>query len=182
MEAKQNQKPMWFIIEHMEEWLYDWCVCEYLQAAKYVNLRKNRLVISNSDVFMKNKDPKNQEFIKKLMSELQKSGDHQNFYFGPAPLKDAFDKEMTNFKIDHLQKVCNGELGTVNSMIFADFKKVCLLDLRAEKILKPSDDQVFDVMVLGGILGDNPPKDRSKPLRNLLGNPCSRFNKKNQNL
>ena len=169
MEAKKYTPPKWFVIEHMETGLFDWCVCEYLQAAKYVSLRGNRVVITNAQVFLRNADSKSQEFLKKLIAGLEQAGHQNSFYFGPEPLKSSFNKEKTSFQIQHLQKICNGEIGTVNTLMRADFKKVCLLDLRAEQILQPSDKQEFDVIVLGGILGDHPPKDRSKPLRELLG-------------
>ncbi len=37
--------------------------------------------------------------------------------------------------------------------------------MRAEKDLQPSDAALFDCFLFGGILGDHPPRDRSKPLR-----------------
>ena len=43
--------------------------------------------------------------------------------------------------------------------IYSDRKaKVCLLDPKAEKELNPSDGELFDVFLFGGILGDNPPR------------------------
>lgn len=44
-------------------------------------------------------------------------------------------------------------------------KQVCLLDLRAEKELTTGDNTTIDVFVFGGILGDHPPRDRTKLLR-----------------
>ena len=43
--------------------------------------------------------------------------------------------------------------------------KVCLLDMRAEKPLAPEDANQFTHFLLGGILGDDPPQDRTKQLR-----------------
>jgi ribosome biogenesis SPOUT family RNA methylase Rps3 len=45
-------------------------------------------------------------------------------------------------------------------------KRVCLLDLRATEILSPKDTEEFDLFIFGGILGDHPPRDRTKQLRN----------------
>lgn len=42
---------------------------------------------------------------------------------------------------------------------------VGLLDLRGEKELSPSDSSTMKVFVFGGILGDHPPRDRTKLLR-----------------
>lgn len=45
--------------------------------------------------------------------------------------------------------------------------RVCLLDPRAEKVLAPEDAELFDVFLYGGILGDDPPRDRTGELRKL---------------
>ncbi|KAF2690751.1 DUF431-domain-containing protein [Lentithecium fluviatile CBS 122367] len=50
--------------------------------------------------------------------------------------------------------------------IYADKKdKVCLLDPAASKDLSPEDGDTFDVFLFGGILGDDPPRDRTSELR-----------------
>lgn len=49
---------------------------------------------------------------------------------------------------------------------FADKKdKVCLLDPAAKQELEPTDGQCFQVFLFGGILGDDPPRDRTSELR-----------------
>ncbi|KAJ5909027.1 SAM-dependent RNA methyltransferase predicted [Penicillium taxi] len=50
--------------------------------------------------------------------------------------------------------------------IFADRKeRVCLLDPSAAVELSPDDGDTFDVFLFGGILGDDPPRDRTSELR-----------------
>ncbi|KAF2636060.1 DUF431-domain-containing protein [Massarina eburnea CBS 473.64] len=50
--------------------------------------------------------------------------------------------------------------------IYADKKdRVCLLDPAASKDLSPEDGDAFDVFLFGGILGDDPPRDRTSELR-----------------
>ncbi|KAI1816308.1 DUF431-domain-containing protein [Poronia punctata] len=44
-------------------------------------------------------------------------------------------------------------------------KRVCLLDPKAEKDINPEDAGDFDVFLFGGILGDDPPRDRTGELR-----------------
>ncbi|MBE7159098.1 MAG: hypothetical protein INR62_11825 [Rhodospirillales bacterium] len=44
-------------------------------------------------------------------------------------------------------------------------RRVCLLDPKAEKDLSPEDGEEFDVFLFGGILGDDPPRDRTADLR-----------------
>lgn len=42
---------------------------------------------------------------------------------------------------------------------------MCLLDMRGKETLSTNDKNLFKVFVFGGILGDNPPRDRTKELR-----------------
>ncbi|GAA5828904.1 hypothetical protein JCM11251_005914 [Rhodosporidiobolus azoricus] len=44
-------------------------------------------------------------------------------------------------------------------------EKVCLLDPRAEREIGPGDGKEFDWFLFGGILGDDPPRDRTGILR-----------------
>jgi len=44
-------------------------------------------------------------------------------------------------------------------------RNVCMMDMRAEKELSPSDAKRFEFVIFGGILGDHPPKDKAKELR-----------------
>ncbi|KAI0471426.1 DUF431-domain-containing protein [Xylaria cf. heliscus] len=44
-------------------------------------------------------------------------------------------------------------------------KRVCLLDPRADKDINPDDGALFDTFLFGGILGDDPPRDRTGELR-----------------
>jgi ribosome biogenesis SPOUT family RNA methylase Rps3 len=60
---------------------------------------------------------------------------------------------------------------SVDSLISAGVlppkERVCLLDPKAEKTISPADSDEFDVFLFGGILGDDPPRDRTKELRKL---------------
>ncbi|KAL3469978.1 SAM-dependent RNA methyltransferase [Aspergillus californicus] len=50
--------------------------------------------------------------------------------------------------------------------VFADRRsKVCLLDPSAKAELSPADGDNFEVFLFGGILGDDPPRDRTSELR-----------------
>ncbi|CAG8983714.1 hypothetical protein HYALB_00006283 [Hymenoscyphus albidus] len=50
--------------------------------------------------------------------------------------------------------------------IYAEQKaRVCLLDPAASKGLSPEDGDNFDIFLFGGILGDDPPRDRTSELR-----------------
>jgi len=54
---------------------------------------------------------------------------------------------------------------SVEEIYAADKSRVCLLDPAAAKELEPGDADRFDVFLFGGILGDNPPRDRTSELR-----------------
>ncbi|EGX93776.1 DUF431 domain protein [Cordyceps militaris CM01] len=50
--------------------------------------------------------------------------------------------------------------------LYADSRnQVCLLDPAASKDLSPEDGDSFNVFLFGGILGDDPPRDRTSELR-----------------
>lgn len=44
-------------------------------------------------------------------------------------------------------------------------RRICLLDPKGEKDINPEDADDFDVFLFGGILGDDPPRDRTGELR-----------------
>ncbi|KAK1833228.1 hypothetical protein QBC39DRAFT_329118 [Podospora conica] len=53
----------------------------------------------------------------------------------------------------------------VEDIYSQDRSRVCLLDPAAAKDLAPEDGDNFDVFLFGGILGDDPPRDRTSELR-----------------
>ncbi|KAG9294806.1 hypothetical protein G9A89_008498 [Geosiphon pyriformis] len=63
-------------------------------------------------------------------------------------------------------KGCNFITGNIQSMGI-EKEKICLLDPAAKEDLKPGDGEEFEYFLFGGILGDDPPKDRTSELRKL---------------
>ncbi|KAL9942545.1 hypothetical protein ACHAQF_005698 [Verticillium nonalfalfae] len=53
----------------------------------------------------------------------------------------------------------------VEELYAADKSRVCLLDPAAASDLGPEDGDKFDAFLFGGILGDDPPRDRTSELR-----------------
>lgn len=47
---------------------------------------------------------------------------------------------------------------------------ICFMDMRGEKVLSPEDSKQFEFLIFGGILGDHPPQDRAKDLRENFAN------------
>lgn len=67
---------------------------------------------------------------------------------------------------EELKEVGASARGDSVETYFADKKqKICLLDPAAKQELEPDDGQNFDVFLFGGILGDDPPRDRTSELR-----------------
>lgn len=107
---------MIFIIEHMEDELYEWCLLEYRHMSSVVG--KDNLWFTN--------------------------------------VKTDADK------LKGLGKVMPESVATMG------LKRCCLLDLNAPSTLAPADGKSFDHLIFGGILGDNPPRGRTKALRVAL--------------
>lgn len=59
-----------------------------------------------------------------------------------------------------------GNLGSVDSRSVVEFadKSACILDPEADKELFPDEAKCFSQFIFGGILGDDPPKARTRPL------------------
>ncbi|KAJ6625103.1 SAM-dependent RNA methyltransferase [Mycena sp. CBHHK59/15] len=60
-----------------------------------------------------------------------------------------------------------GVLDLINQRLNGALDKVCLLDPKAEHALSPEDGKRFEWFLFGGILGDDPPRDRTSELRAL---------------
>ncbi|KAJ3812582.1 SAM-dependent RNA methyltransferase [Lentinula lateritia] len=72
------------------------------------------------------------------------------------------------------EAVCHesGVLDLIKERLGGSLEKVCLLDPKAEKELSPEDgDGRFEWFLFGGILGDDPPRDRTAELR-VMGFPA----------
>lgn len=64
-------------------------------------------------------------------------------------------------KLSRLGKTYNKSVCELCNKEFKN-KRLCLLDPAAKETLNPKDAKKFDIFVFGGILGDNPPKERTK--------------------
>jgi len=64
------------------------------------------------------------------------------------------------------EKIKLQELGEIKkeSVSEMNLSKACVLDPNVEKQLQPSDSEVFDFVIFGGILGEDPPKARTEEL------------------
>lgn len=88
-----------------------------------------------------------------------------------------FTNIKTNKQKEKLLKLGKVYKESIRELALTTFKnkRLCLLDANAEETLAPKDAKNFDFLILGGILGDNPPRGRTMkelgklkiPLRNL---------------
>ncbi|KAJ9115767.1 hypothetical protein QFC24_006875 [Naganishia onofrii] len=144
MAAKQGYK---YVIEHMEEdddttkVVPPWVQLEYAQMLKHAG--------PQSEVFFTSLSSQSAEILPKQLEEaVAKHG---------TPVAKA---HATTTPILTL-------LSSANPPI--PISKVCLLDPKAERVLSPEDGEegVFEYFLFGGILGDDPPRDRTGELRRM---------------
>ncbi|KAF3917818.1 hypothetical protein ABW20_dc0104842 [Dactylellina cionopaga] len=79
----------------------------------------------------------------------------------------SLPEELYNNLPDELKKHenLNATMDEVIALAGLKAEDVCLLDPRAEKDMAPEDGDRFGWFVFGGILGDDPPRDRTAELR-----------------
>ncbi|KIW11925.1 hypothetical protein PV08_09198 [Exophiala spinifera] len=96
---------------------------------------------------------------KTIAKESRDSGCHFILSSVPQSLLESTD-------LKEIQGI-GGEARTdsIETYYAAKKEKICLLDPGASQELNPSDAQVFDTFLFGGILGDDPPRDRTSELR-----------------
>ncbi|KAK6508382.1 hypothetical protein TWF506_010475 [Arthrobotrys conoides] len=132
--------PKHYVVEHLDVELEAWSKLEYLTIATETRPASSTAATDSSN------NPDNikptfhltslpRELFENLPEELK---GHENL--------DATMEEVN--KLDGLKA-----------------EEVCLLDPRAEKDMCPEDGEVFKWFVFGGILGDDPPRDRTAELR-----------------
>lgn len=107
---KRDSKTMTplFVIEHLEQRMWHWCILEYKNISCIVG--KKNLLLTNTN--------------SKALEDF-------------AEIRSA-------------------------SVAKAHFLNPCILDPAASKTLNPNDAVGFDAFIFGGILGDDPPRERTK--------------------
>jgi len=127
-----------FIIEHLEPRLWEWCLIEYESISKLVG--KENLWFTNV------KNPQTE--VRGVPGFLSTSKIRTCEDFLSVQKKDM--KKLEN-------------LGRIFSCSVSELKlnNACVLDPEAGKLLSPEDK--FDYFIFGGILGDNPPRKRTRP-------------------
>ena len=151
MDTQQVEK--YYVIDHQEGPLHTWAKSELFQMISYMEKSKSHLVITNADTMICN-DPNDESAAeyKECYEELKKELDKYNgrhFLIGKS-VKDLVSEDASSVQIGDKS---------------FPFKRTVLLDMRADAHLAPKDVNEFDVLIFGGILGDNPPRDRTKDLR-----------------
>ncbi|RDA84536.1 hypothetical protein CP532_3747 [Ophiocordyceps camponoti-leonardi (nom. inval.)] len=94
-----------------------------------------------------------------IAEETQRSGADNRFILSSLPASFRVPAELS------AKAAFRPERRGVEELYAADKSRVCLLDPAADRDLSPEDGDVFRVFLFGGILGDDPPRDRTSELR-----------------
>ncbi|KKY25723.1 hypothetical protein UCRPC4_g01636 [Phaeomoniella chlamydospora] len=81
------------------------------------------------------------------------------FVLSSVPQESEITRQLSS--IAHAQLKHEG----VETLYAESKNRVCLLDPAGKQELSPEDGERFDVFLFGGILGDDPPRDRTSELR-----------------
>ncbi|KAL8684180.1 MAG: hypothetical protein Q9224_006542 [Gallowayella concinna] len=92
-----------------------------------------------------------------IANESKEAG--AKFCLSSAPKDLNLSESVTDIKGFHI------EHHSVEDVYQDRKNQVCLLDPAAKEELSPKDAHNFDIFVFGGILGDDPPRDRTSELR-----------------
>ncbi|RCI08470.1 hypothetical protein L249_8857 [Ophiocordyceps polyrhachis-furcata BCC 54312] len=94
-----------------------------------------------------------------IADETQQSGDNNRFILSSLPASFRVPAGLS------AKAAFVPERRGVEELYAADKSCVCLLDPAADRDLSPEDGDSFRVFLFGGILGDDPPRDRTSELR-----------------
>lgn len=118
------------------------------------------------NIFVEHLDPELEEWQILEYNCIADESNAQNWEFMLLGLKDV----STAGQLLKIPKACLTNT-TVEDLYSnddtKDKQKVCLLDPKATQDLAPEDAKLFDTFLFGGILGDDPPRDRTSELRKL---------------
>ncbi|KAF1811118.1 DUF431-domain-containing protein [Eremomyces bilateralis CBS 781.70] len=144
-----DPRPHHYLIEHLDPEISPWSTAEY---ASIANETHSTYPPSSSVSSTPSKTP---YFI---LSSVPPSMQL------PAELQQLQTRGMVSVEHRSVEEMCwqEGEKG--EGKLWRK-ERVCLLDPKAEKELEPKDGEVFDAFLFGGILGDDPPRDRTSELR-----------------
>lgn len=142
-----------YVVNHMDEYLFEWSLCEYLQIDRYL------APLANSSFLLSNFDS-----ISNFASDSAKNMLENKTNIG---ILLSQSQKVSTAPLDIGQYICESSRTIQINDKPVDFSRVCLLDLRADQPLTPADASQFEVFLFGGILGDHPPRDRTSALRKL---------------
>jgi ribosome biogenesis SPOUT family RNA methylase Rps3 len=147
---EDNKK--YYIIDHAEGALSEWCKAEYIQIIEFLKSSPNKAILTNAESLLDKEIIDNN--TERLLNELREEiASHP----GKLGLVQSVFKKLIQNEDNHTYVQVDGKTIPI--------ERVCLLDMKAESELKPEDYEEFDVFLFGGILGDHPSKDRTSYLR-----------------
>lgn len=143
--ARSAAPHVQYVVEHLEEGFHagGWCALEYSHILS---------LGGNSRVMFTNISPDHQRLLPDNTRATSVS---------IANLHEQHDEKALADTSARLQQ---------EGLPVIDRSRVCFLDMRADQGLEPADAALFDYLVVGGVLGDHPPKDRCAHVR-AIGYP-----------
>lgn len=132
-----------YIIEHLEPKLWLWCLIEYKHMSRILGIKNN-----SSRILEHHQDLRSLDRIKKNL-EVSRIVGKNNLWFTNINKKDKK-------KLEKYGKVFSQSIKTMK------LANACVLDPNGKKQLSPKESKSFEYFIFGGILGDNPPRARTK--------------------
>ena len=133
----------------MDEFLFEWSLCEYLQIDSYLSPLPNvSLYLSNFNIIEK--------YTSIIQKSLKENTENQLLLHQNSKILKPLPEDISSYISTDKNQITIPQPPKISKTI--DFSKVCLLDMRAEKTLSPDDGSKFEVFIFGGILGDHPPQ------------------------
>jgi ribosome biogenesis SPOUT family RNA methylase Rps3 len=176
------------VVEHLEEEVSRWTLCEYTHMLLVLNglyadskQAPSKLILTNFRYKAEHTQGTLEEdeyYTKRHVETLLKI----NANLGGRGLFSRHDLRAltTREKLDEI--VASGDSSDDSVEIAELFRdkmlvapnstesNICFMDMRGEKVLGPEDAGRFSFVIFGGILGDHPPQDRGKQLRENFAN------------
>jgi len=166
-EKVSNQKQKHILIENCEEEFGPWLNLEYSHIIFILEGLYKQSNIDYNLIFTSFNFPNNETKDKERLDNfIQKA----ELFSKDTKLTLTNENLSTVLKNDFKFENTIINKGTITNFVSEENKpslkkKICLLDMRGEKTLSPADLNDFDFFLFGGILGDHPPRDRTKQLR-----------------
>lgn len=147
--ATAQHDGKYFLIEHLEPGveLEAWALTEYAHCVNYLLPPQATLILCG-------------------LGKLAKGIFPESFHaLNPPNILDNERVELVEAEGPCRLSIFSESVTEILPQLGLAFERICLLDPAAPKALSSEDCKLFDGFLFGGILGDDPPRDRTSILR-----------------